>query len=61
MQVYRVKQALLTEIEGHEADCFAQFPAYLQRVLDADSGYLGYVTYDEDTGQFLFFRVILTI
>jgi hypothetical protein len=29
IQAYRVKQALLVEIEGHEADCFAQFPAYL--------------------------------
>jgi hypothetical protein len=29
MQAYRVKQALLVEIEGHEADCFAQFPAFL--------------------------------
>jgi hypothetical protein len=33
-----VKQALLEEIEGLEADCFVKFPAFLQRLADADEG-----------------------
>ena len=52
MQAYRVKQSLLVEIEGHEADCFARFPAYLQHMADTDDGSLGRLSYDEETGRF---------
>jgi len=52
MQAYRVKQSLLVEIEGHEADCFARFPAYLQHMADTDNGSLGRLSYDEETGRF---------
>jgi hypothetical protein len=52
IQAYRVKQALLVEIEGHEADCFAQFPAYLQHMADTDDGAHGCILYNDDTGQF---------
>jgi hypothetical protein len=52
MQAYRVKQALLVEIEGHEADCFGRFPAYLQHMVDTDDGALGCLSCDEDTGRF---------
>jgi MuDR family transposase len=37
LQAHRVKQALLEEIEGKEADCFAQFPAYIARLKAADT------------------------
>lgn len=36
-QAHRLKQALLDEIEGNEADCFALFPIYMQRLEDSDS------------------------
>jgi hypothetical protein len=52
LQAYRVKQALLVEIEGHEADCFAQFPAYLQHMADTDNRSLGKLEYDEETRHF---------
>jgi hypothetical protein len=31
MQAWRTIQALLVEIDGNEADCFALFPAYIER------------------------------
>lgn len=31
-QAHRLKQALLDEISGQEADCFAQFPAYIEQL-----------------------------
>jgi hypothetical protein len=31
-QAHRLKQAILDEIDGLEADCFAQFPAYIESV-----------------------------
>ncbi len=40
IQAYRVKQALLVEIEGYEANCSARFPAYLQHIADTDDGSL---------------------
>ena len=51
-QAWRVKQALLKEIEGLEADCFAQFPAYLQRLVDANEGNVSQIQWDEETGAF---------
>jgi hypothetical protein len=50
MQAYRVKQALLVEIEGYEADCFARFPAYLQHIADTDNGFQGCLLYNKETG-----------
>jgi hypothetical protein len=50
MQAYRVKQALLVEIEGHKANCFAQFPTYLQHMADTDDGSQGRLLYNEETG-----------
>ena len=35
-QAHRLKQALLDKIEGQEADCFAQFPAYIERLEASD-------------------------
>ena len=52
MQAYRVKQSLLVEIEGHEADCFARFLAYLQHLADTDDGSLSRLSYDEETSRF---------
>ena len=52
MQAYRVKQSLLVEIEGHEANCFVRFPAYLQHIADTDDGSLGRLSYDKETGRF---------
>jgi len=52
MQAYRVKQSLLVEIEGYEADCFAQFPAYLQHIADTDNGSLSRLSYNEETNWF---------
>ena len=39
LQAFRLKQALLNKIKGQEADCFAQFPAYMERLetLDPDN------------------------
>ena len=37
-QAWRVKKALLEEIEGLEANCFVQFLVYLQRLVDTDKG-----------------------
>jgi hypothetical protein len=36
LQAHRLKQALLDEIKGNEANCFARFPEYLQRLEDSD-------------------------
>ena len=36
MQAWRTIQALLIEIDGDEADCFAKFPAYIERYKAAD-------------------------
>jgi hypothetical protein len=47
MQAYRVKQALLDEIEGYEADCFSRFLAYLQHMADTDNRALGRLSYDD--------------
>jgi hypothetical protein len=33
IQAYRTIQALLVEIDGDEADCFAKFPTYIERYL----------------------------
>jgi hypothetical protein len=33
IQAYRTIQALLVEIDGDEANCFAKFPAYIERYL----------------------------
>jgi hypothetical protein len=52
MQAYQVKQALLAEIEGYEADCSARFLAFLQHMADTDEGSQGRLTYDEETGYF---------
>jgi hypothetical protein len=52
MQAYRVKQALLVEIEGHKADCFARFLAYLQHIADTNDGFVGRLLYNEETGRF---------
>ena len=52
MQAYQVKQALLVEIEGHEANYFARFPAYLQHMADTDDGSLSRLSYNEETGWF---------
>jgi hypothetical protein len=52
MQAYRVKQALLVEIEGHEADCFARFLGYLQHMADTDDRSLSRLSYDEEMGWF---------
>jgi MuDR family transposase len=38
IQAYRVKQALLVEIEGCKANCFARFLAYLQYIANTDNG-----------------------
>ena len=35
-QAHRLKEVLLNKIEGKEADCFALFPAYMQRLEDSD-------------------------
>ena len=51
-QAWRVKQGLLEELEGQEADCFALFPAYLQRLTDADKHNASLLVYD-DSGAFL--------
>ena len=34
IHVYRIKQALLTEIEDCDINCFALFPAYLYYVIE---------------------------
>jgi hypothetical protein len=52
-QAWRVKQALLEEIEGLEVDCFAKFPAYLQRLADANEHNVSQMKWDEETGTFL--------
>jgi zinc finger SWIM domain-containing protein 3 len=52
-QAWRVKQALLEEIERLEADCFAQFPVYLQRLSDADQHNMSQIKWDKETGAFL--------
>jgi hypothetical protein len=36
MQAWRTIQALLIEIDGDEANCFAKFPAYIERYKAAD-------------------------
>ena len=36
LQAHRLKQTLLDEIEGNEADCFILFLAYMQRLEDSD-------------------------
>jgi hypothetical protein len=36
MQAYRTIQALLVEVDGNKANCFAQFPAYIKRYKAAD-------------------------
>ena len=35
-QTHRLKQVLLDEIDGNEADSFALFPVYMQRLEDSD-------------------------
>jgi hypothetical protein len=52
LQAYRVKQALLVEIEGHKADCFTRFPAYLQYMADTDDGSLRKLEYNKETKHF---------
>ena len=47
-----MKQGLLEELEGREADCFALFPAYLQRLTDANKHNTTLLVYD-DSGVFL--------
>ena len=42
----------MEEIEGLETDCFVQFPAYLQRLVDADEGNVSQIQWDEETGAF---------
>jgi hypothetical protein len=36
MQAWRTIQALLIEIDSDEADCFAKFPAYIERYKAVD-------------------------
>jgi hypothetical protein len=36
MQAWRTIQSLLVELDSDEADCFAQFPAYITRYKAAD-------------------------
>jgi hypothetical protein len=52
MQAYRVKQALLVEIEGHKANYFAQFLVYLQHIPNANDGSLSHLLYNKETGWF---------
>jgi hypothetical protein len=35
-QAHHLKEALLSEIEGNEANCFAKFPAYMEAIVAAD-------------------------
>ena len=36
LQAHRLKQELLDEVEGNEADCFTLFLVYIQRLEDSD-------------------------
>jgi hypothetical protein len=51
-QAYQVKKALLKEIEGQEADCFAQFPAYMTRLVKANKENRSQIMWDKETGAF---------
>ncbi|KFY98034.1 hypothetical protein V500_01815 [Pseudogymnoascus sp. VKM F-4518 (FW-2643)] len=37
LQAYRVRQAIILEMDGYEGDCFALFPEYIQRIKASDS------------------------
>jgi hypothetical protein len=37
LQAYRVRQAILQELDGNEGDCFALFPEYIRRIETSDS------------------------
>jgi hypothetical protein len=52
LQAYRVKQALLVEIKGYEADCFARFLAYLQHMANTNDRSLGKLEYNNETRHF---------
>jgi hypothetical protein len=51
-QAYRVKKALLEEIKGQEADCFAQFPAYMTRLVKANKENRSQIMWDKETRAF---------
>jgi hypothetical protein len=51
-QAHRLKQALLDEIEGQEADCFAQFPAYMKRLEASDPDNQSALVIDSTDGSF---------
>ena len=51
-QAHRVKEALLIEIEGNEADCFAKFPAYIEAIIAADENALCQIEVDDKTNRF---------
>ena len=52
-QAWRVKQVILEGLEGREADCFAQFPAYLERLIEADKENVSQILWDKETGAFI--------
>jgi hypothetical protein len=47
-QAHRLKQALLDEIEGKEADCFAKFPAYIEQLVALDPKNQSALAIDEE-------------
>ena len=51
-QAHRLKQALLDEIDGQEADCFAQFPAYIERLKRSDPENQCLLTLDSGDNSF---------
>ena len=51
-QAYRLKQALSNEIKGQEADCFAQFPAYIERLEASDPDNQSVLAIDSTDGSF---------
>jgi hypothetical protein len=47
IQAWRTIQALLVEIDGDEADCFAKFPAYIKLYKAADRFNYAYLKLSE--------------
>jgi hypothetical protein len=56
-QAHRLRQAIINDVDGSEIDCFALFPEYRQRILQADPGNKVKLEVDEDSGAFQAFAV----
>jgi hypothetical protein len=56
-QAHRLRQAILDDIDGSEIDCFALFPEYRERIIQADAQNRAILEVDKESEAFKAFAI----